>query len=228
MTCYDHRLMQRGELYILSAPSGAGKTTLIHALLASELGASGEVVFSVSHTTREPRRAERDGVDYHFVDREEFERMIAGDRFLEWAEVYGNLYGTARDEVEPRLAAGIDVVLDIDVQGAAVVQDTHPEAIGVLVLPPSFADLERRLHDRGLDGAPAIARRLAASVREIERYDRYAYVIVNDDAHRAGEALLAVVTAHRHRLARMRERVEAVIHDFRTRATAGAARARPG
>lgn len=228
MTCYDPGPMQRGELYILSAPSGAGKTTLIHALLASELGERGEVVFSVSHTTRPPRRAERDGVDYHFVGREEFERMIREGRFLEWAEVHGNLYGTSRAEVEPRLAAGIDVVLDVDVQGAAAMQARYPEAISVLVLPPTYADLERRLHERGLDGAPAIARRLAASLTEIERYDRYDYVIVNDDAHRAGAALVAVITAQRHKLPRMREQVDAVIDDFRTAAAAGAARDRPG
>lgn len=220
--------MQRGELYILSAPSGAGKTTLIHALLASELGGRGEVVFSVSYTTRPPRRAERDGVDYRFVGRPEFERMIAEGRFLEWAEVHGNLYGTARDEVEPRLAAGIDVVLDVDVQGAAAVQALYPQAISVLVLPPTYAELERRLHERGLDRAPAIARRLAASLTEIERYDRYAYVIINADAHRAGAALVAVITAQRHKLARMREQVDAVIDDFRAAAAAGAARDRPG
>ena len=220
--------MQRGELFILSAPSGAGKTTLIHALLASELGERGEVVFSVSHTTRRRRRAERDGVDYHFVDREEFERMIAEGRFLEWAEVHGNLYGTAREEVEPRLAAGVDVVLDVDVQGAASMQALYPHAVRVLVLPPSYADLERRLHDRGLDQAPAIARRLAASLTEIERYEPYSYAIINDDAHRAGAALVAVITAQRHRLARLRARVDAVIEDFRTAAAAGAGRDRPG
>ncbi len=215
--------MQRGELYILSAPSGAGKTTLIHALLASDLGEQGQVVFSVSHTTRAPRRAERDGVDYHFVDRAEFERMKAGDRFLEWAEVHGNLYGTSRAEVEPRLAAGIDVVLDVDVQGAEALQARFPEAVSVLVLPPTYADLERRLHGRGLDGAREIARRLTASLTEIERYERYRYVIVNDDAHRAGEALTAVIVAQRHRLARMREQVDEVIEDFRSALMQGAA-----
>lgn len=215
--------MQRGELYILSAPSGAGKTTLIHALLASDLGEQGQVVFSVSHTTRAPRRAERDGVDYHFVDRAGFERMKAGDRFLEWAEVHGNLYGTSRDEVEPRLAAGIDVVLDVDVQGAEALQARFPEAVSVLVLPPTYADLERRLHGRGLDGAPEIARRLTASLTEIERYGRYRYVIVNDDAHRAGAALTAVIVAQRHRLARMREQVDEVIEDFRSALMQGAA-----
>lgn len=220
--------MQRGELFILSAPSGAGKTTLIHALLASELGERGEVAFSVSHTTRPPRRAEREGVDYHFVDRDRFERMVEERRFLEWAEVHGNLYGTARDEVEPRLAAGVDVVLDLDVEGAAAVRAIHPTAVGILVLPPSYADLARRLHDRGLDGASAITRRLAASVREIELYEQYGYVIVNDDAHRAGEALVAVIVAQRHKLPRMRERVDAVLQDFRAAVEGGAVGARPG
>lgn len=222
------RSMQRGELYILSAPSGAGKTTLIHSLLVSELGQRGEVAFSVSHTTRSPRRAERDGVDYHFVDRAEFERMVDEGRFLEWAEVHGNLYGTARDEVDPRLASGIDVVLDVDVQGAAAVRAIHPTAVGILVLPPSYADLAQRLHTRALDGAEAIARRLAASVREIELYEQYGYAIINNDAHRAGEALVAVIVAHRHQLGRMREQVDAVLHDFRSAVEGGAARTRPG
>lgn len=220
--------MQRGQLYILSAPSGAGKTTLIHALLASELGEQGQVAFSVSHTTRAPRRAERDGVDYHFVDRAAFERMMAEDRFLEWAEVHGNLYGTSRDEVEPRLAQGIDVVLDIDVQGADALRERYPDAVTVLVLPPTYADLERRLHVRGLDGAPEIARRLTASLTEIERYARYGYVIVNNDAHRAGEALSAVIVAQRHRLARMREQVDLVIEDFRSALVQGAAPVQQG
>lgn len=214
---------RRGNLYVLSAPSGAGKTTLIQALLASELGRRDEVVFSVSHTTRAPRPSERDGVDYHFVDRAEFERRIEDGGFLEWAEVYGNLYGTSRDAVEPQLRDGVDVVLDVDVQGAAAVQTAYPEVVSVLVLPPSYAVLERRLRQRGLDGDRAIDRRLAASLREIERYELYDYVIVNDDAERAGTALVAVVVAERHRLTRMRRRVDRIVTDFRLAAEAAGA-----
>jgi guanylate kinase len=215
--------MQRGELFILSAPSGAGKTTLIQALLTSGLATGdGEIAFSVSHTTRSPRGGEQDGEDYHFVDRARFEAMVDEGRFLEWAEVHGNLYGTAWDEVTPRLERGADVVLDIDVQGAEIVMARFPEAQSVLVLPPSYADLQRRLRRRGLDGADVIARRLAASVREIERYECYRYVIVNDDAQKAAYALAAVIIARRHSLGRMRGPVEAVLADFRAAALGGA------
>jgi guanylate kinase len=206
--------MQRGELYILSAPSGAGKTTLIHALLASELGGRGEVVFSVSYTTRPPRRAERDGVDYRFVGRPEFERMIAEGRFLEWAEVHGNYYGTSRDAVLPFLERGADVVVDLDVQGAERLMHQFPEAHSVFVLPPSYADLVRRLRGRGLDDPDQIARRLAVSLWEIRRYDSYQYVIVNDDVERAGRALAAIVLEKRQRKARQRSRIERVLADF--------------
>lgn len=216
--CYHPPAMQPGELFILSAPSGAGKTTLIQALLASGLGRDGEIAFSVSHTTRSPRSGETDGEDYHFVDRRRFEKMIEAALFLEWAEVHGNLYGTAESEVLPRLEQGQDVVLDIDVQGAEQVMRRYPGAHGILVLPPSYRDLEQRLRRRGLDDDRVIARRLAASVREIERYERYGYVIVNDDAPRAGEALAALIIARRHRLARMRDRVEQVLADFRAAA----------
>lgn len=206
--------MQRGELFILSAPSGSGKTTLIDALLGGGLGEHGEVAFAVSHTTRAPREGERDGVEYHFVSREEFEAMVDAERFLEWAEVHGNLYGTSRDEVLPRLERGIDVVLDIDVQGADIVMSRYPEAHGIFILPPSYRALVDRLTGRGLDEPGAIARRLAVSLSEIECYNRYEYVIVNDRARRASEALAAIIVEKRHRLARMRERVTTVLADF--------------
>ena len=214
--------MQRGELYILSAPSGSGKTTLIDALFHGGLdrcgGGTGDIAFSISHTTRAPRTGEREGVDYHFVDRPTFREMVDGGRFLEWAEVHGNLYGTSRDEVLPRLERGVDVVLDIDVQGAEIVMSHHPEAHGIFILPPSYEALVGRLTARGLDDERTIARRLAVSLREIERYDRYEYVIINDDAGRAAEALAAIILEKRHRLARMREPVTAVLIDFQAAA----------
>jgi guanylate kinase len=216
--------MQRGELFILSAPSGSGKTTLIDALLRGGTGeiasaaARGEIAFSISHTTRAPRAGERDGVDYHFVDRPRFEAMAAAGRFLEWAPVHGHLYGTACEEVLPRLARGVDVVLDIDVQGAEIVMARHSEAHGIFILPPSYAVLVERLTRRGLDDGPAIARRLAVSLGEIERYVRYEYVIINDEARRAGEALAAIILEKRHRLSRMRERVAGVLADFQAAA----------
>lgn len=211
----------RGELFILSAPSGAGKTTLIQGVLDSEAAGAGQVAFAVSHTTRRPRQGEVDGRDYHFVDRPAFREMVASGRFLEWAEVYGNLYGTARDEVLPRLERGIDVVLDIDVQGAEQVLASCPRAHSIFVIPPSYRDLERRLIQRGLDDPQEIARRLAAAAEEMRRANRYEYVIINDDACRAREALAAILLEKRHRLERLKQRVDDVLSDFE------AARGRP-
>ena len=206
----------RGDLFILSAPSGAGKTTLIRRMMEGPVGREGGVVFSVSHTTRAPREGERDGVDYHFVSTERFEAMIAAGEFLEWEEVHGRYYGTSEGEVAPRLEAGLDVVLDIDVKGAETVLARDREAIGIFVLPPSYEALEARLRRRGLDDPAEIARRLAVSLWEIRRYDRYEYVIINRDVERASEALASVILARRHRVVRCREDAEEVLRDFET------------
>ncbi len=209
--------MPLGELFILSAPSGAGKTTLIQSLVAGGFADLGELAFSVSHSTRKPRQGELDGRDYHFVDRVLFEAMVEADAFLEWARVHDNFYGTSREEVFPRLERGIDVLLDIDVQGAEQVMARCPQAHGIFVLPPSYQDLERRLRSRGLDDDPTIAKRLAVSLTEIERYDRYQYVIINDDARRASEVLAAIILEKRHRRERMKARVQEILHDFQDR-----------
>jgi len=209
--------MHPGELFILSAPSGTGKTTLIQSLMAGGLNGFGGLAFSVSHTTRQPREGETDGKDYHFVDQATFQAMIAGGAFLEWAQVHDNYYGTSRAEVFPRLEEGIDVVLDIDVQGAEKVLAGHPEAHGIFVMPPSYEDLETRLRLRGKDDEPTIARRLAASLREMKRYDRYHYVIINDDARQACEVLVAIILAKRHRRERMQTRVQEILRDFQDR-----------
>jgi guanylate kinase len=207
--------MHRGELFILSAPSGAGKTTLIQSLLNGGFARFGGIEFSVSHTTRHPRQGEVDGTDYHFVDHATFLDMIAADRFLEWAQVHDNFYGTSREEVAPRLEKGIDVLLDIDVQGAEQVLARIPEAHSIFVMPPSFAALKQRLHGRGLDEEGRIARRLAVSLSEVERYERYGYVIINDDASRASEALAAIILEKRHRRERMLSRIQEILEDFR-------------
>ena len=209
--------MHPGELFILSAPSGAGKTTLIQNLMAGGLNGFGGLAFSVSYTTREPRDGEKDGRDYHFVDHATFQSMIAAGAFLEWAQVHDNYYGTSRDEVFPRLEEGVDVVLDIDVQGAEKVLAGHPEAHGIFVMPPSYEDLEARLRHRGKDDDETIARRLAVSFREMKRYDRYHYVIINDDARRASEVLVAIILAKRHRRERMQTRVQEILRDFQDR-----------
>lgn len=207
--------MRRGELFILSAPSGTGKTTLIHSMLEGGLGELGEdIVFSISHTTRKPREGEIDGRDYHFVDHGAFREMLTRDEFLEWAEVHNHYYGTANCEVFPRLERGIDVLMDIDVQGAERVLGKYPEAHGIFLMPPSYEDLQERLHRRGLDDENEIARRLAVSLWEIRRYHQYQYVIVNDDAQRASEVLAAIILEKRFRLEPMRERVVGILADF--------------
>ena len=204
---------RRGILFVVSAPSGAGKTTLIRNLIDS-LTDSGSMEFSVSHTTRRPRLGEIDGKDYHFVEQQLFRGMIADDLFLEWAEVHGNYYGTSVAAVMPFLDQGIDVVVDLDVQGAERLMHRFPAAYSIFILPPSYADLVQRLEGRRLDGADEIARRLAVSLWEIKRFDRYQYVIINDDAARASQALAAIVLEKRCRLARMQPRVEAILADF--------------
>ena len=209
--------MQSGELFILSAPSGAGKTTLIQNLLTGRFSDFGGLTFSVSHTTRRPRQGEVDGRDYHFVDHATFLDMIAADAFLEWAQVHDNYYGTSRQEVFPRLEQGIDVLLDIDVQGAEQVVLRCPQAHSIFVLPPSYEVLERRLRRRALDDEQAIARRLAVSLGEIKRYDRYHYVIINDDARRASEVLAAIIIEKRHLRDRMLPSVQEILRDFQDR-----------
>jgi guanylate kinase len=208
---------QPGELFILSAPSGAGKTTLIQNLATASATVGSDVAFSVSHTTRKPRPGEIEGRDYHFVDQARFQEMIAADAFLEWARVHDSYYGTSLQEVVPRLDQGIDVLLDIDVQGAEQVLTRYPRAHSIFIMPPSYEDLERRLYRRGLDDEQAIARRLAVSLREMECYDRYHYVIVNDDARRASEALAAIILDKRYLRHRMQARVREILRDFEDR-----------
>lgn len=206
--------MRRGEMFILSAPSGTGKTTLIRQVMGGPLADLPNLAYSVSHTTRAPRVGEVDGRDYHFVDEETFRTMVVEDRFLEWAEVHDQLKGTSTDAVLPRLEKGIDVILDIDVQGAEQVIARYPEAYGIFILPPSYADLERRIRGRGLDKPDQIERRLAVSRCEIERYEMYRYVIINDDLTRASTALAAIVLDKRNQLERQRERVQEILRDF--------------
>jgi len=179
---------KRGRLYVIAAPSGAGKTSLLHALLRRRP----HVGFSVSCTTRAPRPGEQDGKDYHFIGREEFERLVAAGEFIEHASVFGNRYGTRRSIVEAALAAGRDLILEIDWQGARQVREHLPEAVLVFILPPSRAELEARLRKRGSDSDEAIARRLGESVEEMSHWREFDYVIVNSDFDRALAELEAV------------------------------------
>ena len=209
--------MQRGELFIVSAPSGAGKTTIIRRLMKGSLGRSGSLVYSVSHTSRPARTNETEGHDYHFIEVPAFQRMVAEGAFLEWAEVHGEFKGTARETVIRALEEGLDVLVDIDVQGAEQLLEKMPQAHSIFILPPSYDELELRLRGRDLDRAEAIARRLAVSLWEIERYQRYDYVIINDDLESASDTLAAIILDKQHRLARMKDRVASVVGNFEER-----------
>jgi guanylate kinase len=187
--------MSLGTLYIISAPSGAGKTSLVKALLERMAG----VVVSVSHTTRAPRPGESDGVDYHFIDKTAFERLVEAGEFLEHAQVFDNYYGTSRAAVLERLDAGEDVILEIDWQGARQVSAAFSEAVRVFVLPPSREALRERLTARGQDSEEVISRRMADAVREMSHYDEYHYLIFNDDFDLALAELEALFRARRLR-----------------------------
>ncbi len=177
------------KLFILSAPSGAGKTSLAKALVASMPG----LTVSVSHTTRVPRPGERDGVDYHFVDEARFQAMVERGEFLEHARVFDHRYGTSRKAVEDLLAAGKDVVLDIDWQGARAIKQQMPSAVGIFILPPSRAILAERLRARGQDPAPVIERRMRAAVAEMRHYREFDQLVLNDDFPAALADLQAIV-----------------------------------
>ncbi len=196
---------QTGLLLILSAPSGAGKTSLYRALLDRMEG----VVASVSHTTRAPRPGEVDGRDYHFVDEDEFRRLVAAGAFLEHAWVFDRYYGTSREAVERERAAGRDVVLEIDWQGGRQVRERVSDAVSVFILPPSREALRERLEGRGQDDPEVIQRRMRDAEAEISHYDEYEYVIINDDFEEALDSLAAVVKAERCRLARRRAAMDA-------------------
>ncbi len=200
----------RGTLVVLSAPSGTGKSTLARRLLEEVSG----LEFSVSYTTRARRAGEEDGRQYHFVDDARFDAMVAAGEFLEWADVFGRRYGTARSATERSLAAGRDVLLDIDVQGAAQIRRCTPEAVAVFVLPPDFPTLESRLRARASDDEDQVRARLAQAGREASEFVHYDYVVVNDDLERAVAALGAIVVAERRRVSRSAGEAERVLSTF--------------
>ena len=191
-----------GALFVVVAPSGAGKTSLLARLLQEEPN----IVLSVSYTTRAPRKGETDGREYHFVDRPTFERMAAAGEFLEHANVHGNLYGTSRKWIEARLHGERDVLLEIDWQGAAQVRQLIPDSVHIFVLPPSLAVLKERLEKRGQDDAGVIERRLAGAVEEMRRWEEFDYVIINQDFATAVNDLDAIVRAARLKVPRQRAR----------------------
>ena len=181
---------KRGTLYIISAPSGAGKSSLLRALLES--GRVPQAELSVSHTTRAPRPGEVDGQDYHFVDTGQFQALVDAGDFLEHARVFDNHYGTSRAAVTARLEQGIDVILEIDWQGARRVREQLPAALSIFILPPSRDALEERLTGRGQDGPEVIARRMRDAVSEMSHFDEYDYLVINDDFQQALDALVQI------------------------------------
>jgi guanylate kinase len=200
----------RGTLYVVAAPSGAGKSSLVNAVLAKEPG----IALSISFTSRTPRPGERHAQHYHFVDKAEFERMIAAGDFFEHALVHGDYKGTARQSVEPQLAAGKDVLLEIDWQGARQVREKMPDCLSVVILPPSKDALETRMRNRGQDSEETIARRLAAAREEMSHYDEFDYVIVNEHFDAAAAELRAIFVAQRLKRAAQAARHAGLIRDL--------------
>jgi guanylate kinase len=202
--------MSDALLLIVSAPSGAGKTSLVGALLQRDL----KLVVSVSHTTRQRRPREREGVNYHFVSPQRFQAMISADEFLEHARVFGHDYGTSAAAVDAERARGRDVILEIDFQGAAQIRERYPEAVSVFILPPSTDTLQRRLTGRGEDDADVIRQRLDKARWEMSHCAEYDYLMVNDDFDVALEELTCIVRAERLRLARQRARLAPLLAEL--------------
>lgn len=200
----------KGNLIIVSAPSGAGKTTLVQEVLERVPG----VKPSISYTSRAPRAGELNGVHYHFVTREEFAALIERGEFLEWAEVHGNLYGTSHRYVEALLAGGNDVILTIDVQGAAQTRQLFPAASSVFILPPSLQALLERLGERGSNDAEDLQVRLQNALAELAHYPNYDYIVINDKLAQAVDELAAIILAERCRCARRTAEVESVYQTF--------------
>lgn len=200
----------RTRIFIVSGPSGSGKTTLVETLLKEVPN----TIFSVSYTTRLPRSGEQEGREYHFVDRAVFEMMAAHSEFLEWANVYGYLYGTHQSYVALAEKQGKDLVLDIDVQGAQQVKQRLPEAIAIFLVPPSRQELERRIRSRGLDADDAIQRRLQQALVEIQNCGRYDYVVINDDIAQAKAEVRAIALAERCRTGARDGRVQEILRSF--------------
>ncbi len=195
-----------GHLFVVSAPSGGGKTSLVRALIARAGGLS----VSTSHTTRGQRSGEQDGVDYHFIDEPRFTAMVAAGEFLEHARVFDHYYGTARAPVSAQLAAGDDVILEIDWQGARNIRAALPGTISIFILPPSIEELQKRLTNRG-DKPETIVRRMRDAVNEMSHFGEYDYLVINDDFERAASSLVAIVIAARLRLTVQRERHAAML-----------------
>jgi guanylate kinase len=200
-----------GRLIIITSPSGGGKGTLIREVRAAlpDLG------FSVSHTTRPQRRGEENGREYFFVSREEFERLIEADKFLEYAAVHGHLYGTSLEESEKVVSTGRDMIVEVDVQGALSIMERLPEgSVSIFILPPSFEVLEARLTGRATEGAAELRQRLKNSFNEVMQYSRFKYVIINDDAANASRQIVSIIVAERQVLDRQTDAIRVILDSF--------------
>ena len=204
--------MSIGQLYVVSAPSGAGKSSLL-AALRERLP---HLAVSVSHTTRQPRAGEQNGVHYHFTDVEQFREQVAAEQFLEYAQVFDNFYGTARQTVDALLAAGKDVILEIDWQGAQQVRERADSVVSIFILPPSITALSQRLHGRGQDSDAVIQRRMRDAQSEMSHYPEYDYVVVNDDFATALDDLAAIFRSERLKLARQQTTQRTTLDDLLT------------
>jgi guanylate kinase len=198
------------NVFIVSAPSGSGKSTLVSRVLQMDP----KLLFSISYTTRQPRGLEKRDEDYHFIARDEFERRLEQDEFLEFAKVFDNYYGTSRRYYEQALAEGKDLMLDIDVQGARQLKQRIPEAVSIFILPPSREILEQRLRSRSVDSAAVIETRLRGAADEIRNYDQYDYVLINKDLEKSVMRLKSIIEAGRLRMARMEERIRPILESF--------------
>ncbi len=197
-------------VFVVSGPSGAGKSTILQAALLEVP----RLRFSVSHTTRPPRHEEREGVDYHFVSRDEFMRLAMEEMFLESAEVHGQWYGTARSEYARAAADGVDLLLDLDVQGAEKIRSKFADSVSVFILPPSYQHLERRLRSRGATDEAVFARRLAVAREELQMFPKYDYAIINDDLDVSVEGLKAIIRAARSRTSRIEPAARKILSTF--------------
>ena len=182
-----------GQLFVISAPSGAGKSTILAAVRKRVPGLG----YSISHTTRKPRGDERNGVDYHFVDDRTFTKMIDEGAFVEWAKVYDNFYGTSSSNLQDQIASGLDVLMDVDIQGGQNIKDRFPDSVLIFLLPPSLEELERRLRERGTDNEPVIRARMESAADDIKNCTWYDYIIVNDKLEKAIDETQSIIMSKR-------------------------------